>query len=111
MNFPISAQLIPLAPNPDGTILVAGTRVTLETLVNAFRQGETAEAIAEQYSSLDLADVYAVIGYYLRHQDEVEAYLRQQKQLAETVRAENERRFPAVGLRDRLLARQQAKLQ
>ncbi len=111
MNFPISAQLIPLAPNSDGTILVAGTRVTLETLVNAFRQGETAEAIAEQYSSLDLADVYAVIGYYLRHQDEVEAYLHQQKQLAETVRAENERRFSAVGLRDRLLARQQAKLQ
>jgi len=110
MNFPIAAQPIPLAPNADGTILVAGTRVTLETLVGAFQQGETAEAIAEQYSSLDLADVYAVIGYYLRHQTEVEAYLHQQKQFAEAVWAENERRFPAIGLRDRLLARQQGKL-
>jgi uncharacterized protein (DUF433 family) len=110
MNLPISAQLIPLTTNADGTILVSGTRVTLKILVRAFQQGETVEAIAEQYSSLDLADVYAVIGYYLRHQSEVEAYLHQQDQLAATVRVENERRFPTAGLRNRLLARQSAKL-
>ncbi len=109
MQFPMPAQTIPLSPNIDGTILVAGTRVPLEALINAFQQGATAETIAEQYSSLDLADVYAVIGYYLRNQEEVEAYLDQQRQQAQAVRAENERRFPSVGLRDRLLRRQQEK--
>jgi hypothetical protein len=74
-------------------------------VVALFHQGSTAEDIAEQLSSLDLADVYAVISYYLRHQVEVEAYLQQQRQQAEQVQQENQRRFPAHGLRDRLLAR------
>ena len=73
-----------------------------------FKQGTTAEGIVEQYSSLDLADVYAVISYYLRHQNEVESYLQQRQKLAENVRAENERRFPSKGLRDRLLAQRRS---
>ncbi|GAP99295.1 DUF433 domain-containing protein [Leptolyngbya sp. NIES-2104] len=104
--FPIAAQSVPLAKNADGVILVGGTRVTLETLIHAFQQGATAEEIAAQYSSLDLADVYAVISYYLRNRDEIDRYLEQQQQLAKGVRAENEQRFPSAGLRDRLLARQ-----
>ena len=35
----------------------------------------TAEAIVEQYPVLRLADVYAVIAYYLHHIDEVTSYL------------------------------------
>jgi uncharacterized protein (DUF433 family) len=105
MSFTIAADPIPLSTNADGVILVSRTRVTLETVVALFHQGATAEDIAEQLSSLDLADVYAVISYYLRHQAEVEAYLQQQRQQAEQVRQENQRRFPAHGLRDRLLAR------
>jgi hypothetical protein len=54
---------------------------------------------------LELADVYAVISYYLRHQNDVEAYLQQRQERAEGVRVENERQFPSHGLRDRLLAR------
>jgi len=83
---------------------VRGTRVPLDTIVFEFQQGATAEEIVEQYSSLDLADVYAVISYYLRHQSDIETYLQQRQQIAEDVRAENERRFPSKGLRDRLLA-------
>jgi hypothetical protein len=54
-----------------------------------------------------LADVYAVIAYYLRHKEEVEAYLQEQERLSEKIREENEQRFPSKGLRDRLLARRQ----
>jgi hypothetical protein len=73
--------------------------------VSAFNEGATPEEIVSQYSSLDLADVYAVIGYYLRHRTDVEAYLRQRQCQADAVRKENEARFDPQGIRDRLLAR------
>jgi len=56
-------------------IRVGGTRVTLDTVVAAFVAGATAEEIVQQYPSVTLADVYSVIGYYLRHQSEVRTYL------------------------------------
>ncbi|HEY9896343.1 MAG TPA: DUF433 domain-containing protein [Candidatus Sericytochromatia bacterium] len=107
MNLTITIEPTPLVVNTDDVVLVQGTRVPLDTVVLEFKQGATAEEIVEQYSSLDLADVYAVISYYLRHQSDVETYLQQRQQYAEEVRAENERRFPTKGLRDRLLAQRQ----
>jgi hypothetical protein len=58
-----------------------------------------------QYPSLLLADVYAVIGYYLQRQPEVEAYLKQRQQMAHQIRQQNEARFNQQGIRERLLAR------
>ena len=52
---------------------MAGTRVSLDIVVAAFHAGATAEEIARDYPSLRLADIYAVITYYLRHEVEVEA--------------------------------------
>jgi uncharacterized protein (DUF433 family) len=43
----------------------------LETIVTAFDAGATAEEIAQQYASVDLASVYAVISYVLDHREEV----------------------------------------
>lgn len=105
MSFTIVANSVPLLVNPEGVVLVGQTRVPLETVIASYKQGFTAEEIAEQFPALDLADIYAVISYYLRHQDAVEAYIQEQQQRSEQVRAENQRRFPAQGLRDRLLAR------
>jgi len=79
----------------------------LDTVVSAFKSGSTAEEIVFQYPTLDLADVYAVISYYLRHQSDVGAYLQQRQQTAEKVRTENEHRFPSKELHDRLLAQRQ----
>jgi uncharacterized protein (DUF433 family) len=95
----------PLAADADGVLRIAGTRVTLDTLVAAFREGATAETIAEQYPSLSLADVYSTIGYYLRHQEEVDDYLQRGREQAAEVRRQNEAAFDPVGVRDRLLAR------
>ena len=88
---------------------MSGTRVPLGTVVTQFKQGATAEEIVVQFDSLNLADVYAVIAFYLRHQNEVEAYLQERERISEQVRAEVERRFPSKGLRDRLLSRRQAR--
>ena len=106
MTISIATEPIPLIVGPEGVIRVGNTRVTLDTVVAAFLEGATAEEIAQQYPSLDLADVYAVIGYYLRRRSEVEAYLQQRQQQAEEMRKENESRFAPQSVRARLLARQ-----
>lgn len=89
----------------DGVRRVAGTRVPLDTVVFAFRDGATPEEIVQQYPALELADAYEAVTHYLRHRGDVDAYLAQHEAAARTVRVENERRFPAVGVRERLLAR------
>jgi uncharacterized protein (DUF433 family) len=99
------AELVPLSVASDGAIRIGGTRVTLDAVAEAFRDGATAEEIAQQYPSLPLADVYSVLGYLLRHEAEASAYLSQRAEQRKTVRAENERRFDAEGVRARLLAR------
>jgi uncharacterized protein (DUF433 family) len=98
-------ERIPVQTDGDGVIRVGGTRVTLDTLVSTFETGATAEEIVQQYPSLALADVYAVIAYYLRHRTDVDAYVARRRSTAGQVRQENERRFDPAGLRDRLLAR------
>ena len=105
MSLAVVAELAPLTLDQDGVMRVATTRVSLATVVAAFQEGATAETIAQQYPSLTLADVYAVIGYYLRHQADVDAYLAEQQEEADRVRQQNEVRFNPVGVRERLLAR------
>ncbi len=101
MALPIEAEPIPLIMDTDGVVRVGGTRVTLDTVVAAFEDGATAEEIVQQYPSLQLADVYAVIGYYLRRRSEVEAYLQQWQAQASEVRRQNEAKFDPYGIRDR----------
>ena len=98
-------QPVPLDTDHDGVVRVAGTRVTLDTVVHAFRDGATAEEISQQYPSLALADIYSVLGYYLRHQMEINAYLSARAEAGDAARRLNEARFDPQGVRDRLLAR------
>jgi uncharacterized protein (DUF433 family) len=66
MTLVIGIEPVPLATDAGSVVRVGGTRVTLDTVVTAFEEGATAEEIVHQYPSLKLADIYAVIGYYLR---------------------------------------------
>jgi uncharacterized protein (DUF433 family) len=106
MTLAIPLETAPIETDAQGVVLVAKTRVTLDTVVTAFLEGCTPEEIKEQYPSLQLADIYLVIGYYLRHQDEVHNYLAERKRQSDLIRQETEQRFNPVGIRDRLLARQ-----
>ena len=96
---------VPLVTDADGVIRIRNTRVTLDTIVTAFREGATAEEIIQQYPSLHLGDVYSVIGYYLHRQAEIDTYLDKRKQLAHEIRIKNENQFDPVGVRARLLSR------
>jgi uncharacterized protein (DUF433 family) len=103
-----ATETIPLETDAHGVIRVSNTRVTLDTIVIAFKDGATAEEIAQQYPTVPLADVYYIIGYYLRRRDEVESYLKERKQEADELQVQMEARFNPVGIRERLLARQKS---
>ena len=105
MSLVIANSPVPLKTDVDGVVRVGNTRVILDTVIDAFKEGVIAEEIVSQYPTLNLADVYAVIGYYLQHQSEIEAYLRQRRQIANKVRKQNEMHFNQKGIRKSLLAR------
>jgi uncharacterized protein (DUF433 family) len=109
MSLAGATEVIPFRVDTDGVARIRGTRVPLETVVAAFKDGATAEEIVQQYPSLNLADVYSVIGYYLRQSPELIEYLQQRKAHAELVRKQNEARFDLKGVRNRLLARRTSK--
>lgn len=105
MAISIAPEQTPLTTDQDGVVRVAKTRVTLDTVVGAFLDGATAEEIVQRYPSLTLADVYLVIGYYLRRRAEVDVYLEERRKNAAEVRRQNEARYDPAGVRERLMAR------
>lgn len=96
---------VPLTTDESGVMRVAGTRVSLDSVLYAFNEGATPEEIVQDFPTLDLAAVYAVVGYYLQNRAEVEQYIEQRKMQREESEREIEARFNPTGLRERLLAR------
>ena len=58
-----------------GGYYVAGTRISLDSVVCSFKEGQSPEAIQEDFPSLKRAQIYGVIAFYLDHQGEVDKYL------------------------------------
>ena len=107
MTLEIFTKPVPLSVDRDGVARVGGSRVTLETVVGAFKLGSTAEEIAQQYPTVALSDVYSLLGYYLHEREEIEAYLGERSAKSDAVRSEIESRFDSDGIRDRLVSRSQ----
>lgn len=106
MTLPLEKEPVPLTTTREGILRVAGTRVTLDTVVAAFKSGSTPEDVVDSYPTLSLEDVHAVLSYYRRHQAEVEVYLAKREVQREAIRRENEARFGnGRELKERLLAR------
>jgi uncharacterized protein (DUF433 family) len=85
----------------DGAYYVASTRISLDSIVHAFRRGESAETICQNFELLHLEEVYGAIAYYLANQADIDAYLiRQNEKWAEGKR--NAEPLPD-GLRERLM--------
>jgi len=110
MNLPIQAVAVPLFDDGQGGLRVTGTRVLLERIVHAFEDGATPEGIVQSYDTLHLADVYAVLAWYLRHKEEVEGYLNNRADEADAIRRKIEANQPdRTELRARLMARRTQK--
>jgi uncharacterized protein (DUF433 family) len=85
----------------DDNYYVAATRISLDSIVYAFRRGESPETICQNFELLHLEEVYGAIAYYLANQVEIDAYLiRQKRKWVEGGR--NAEPLPP-GLRDRLV--------
>jgi uncharacterized protein (DUF433 family) len=62
----------------EGSYRVTDTRVSLDSVVRAYWDGQLPEAIAIDFPSLSLVQVYGAITYYLQHRSEIDAYLTEQ---------------------------------
>jgi uncharacterized protein (DUF433 family) len=84
----------------DGSYYVTGTRISLDSIIYAFRRGESPETICQNCELLELEEVYGAIAYYLANQAGIDAYLRQGQKWTEG--KHNAEPLPA-GLRERLM--------
>jgi len=72
----------------DGGYYVAGTRISLDSVVYAFNRGDSPERILEEFPLLDkVSRVYGAIAFYLDHKADIDRYLE-----------ETEREFEANGV-------------
>jgi uncharacterized protein (DUF433 family) len=83
MSFAVRAEAPPIYEDDSGALRVGDSRVLLEIVIRAFQDGATPETIVQRYPTLDLRDVYAIVAYYLRHREEVEAHLERRERIAQ----------------------------
>jgi uncharacterized protein (DUF433 family) len=65
---------------------IGSTRVSLDSVVYSWRQGDSPETIADNFPALTLEQVYGAIAFYLAHQIEIDDYLRQGEAEAEQLK-------------------------
>ena len=107
-GLPLPVSLPPLRLDEGGAVRVGNSRISLDLVVEQYENGMTPEDMVRAYDTLVLADVYAVIAYYLRRGDEVRAYLKRREEEGEAWRAMIEAERPRVS-REELLARRSAR--
>jgi uncharacterized protein (DUF433 family) len=78
----------------NGGYYVAGTRVSLDSVVYAYLRGESPEGIVESFPALTLDQVNRAVTFYLANREMVDAYLLRQKQEFERMRQEARARNP-----------------
>jgi uncharacterized protein (DUF433 family) len=101
-------ELFPLRVDHGGVVRVGNSRISLDLIVEQYENGMTPEDMVRAYDTLALADVHAVIAYYLRHRDEVRAYLKRRAEEADTLRGKIETERPRV-TSEELAARRNAR--
>lgn len=88
-----------------GVIRIGASRVSLDSVVIAFKQGYSPEEIALDFDSLTLGEVYSAINHYLQNREEIENYLKERARQSEEIRTDVETRFDPASIRDSLLVR------
>jgi uncharacterized protein (DUF433 family) len=104
MSRAVAADPTPLRRDENGVLRMGETRVSFDSIVYRHKQGDTPAEIHEGFPDVPLADIFAAISYYLRHQEEVEGYLAECEAEAERIRREVEVRPETQALRAKLRA-------
>lgn len=100
---------MPMRVDEHGVIRIGGTRVTFESIIHSYLQSEPPESIHESFSTVSLTDIYLVIGYYLAHREQMDAYLKQRDEVFEQTRREWEAKYPPKVTKEELLRRLEAR--
>ena len=83
----------------DEGFYIKGTRVPMDSIVHEYRNGASPESIRQAFPILTLEQVYGAITFYLGHQEDVDATIRD----AERAWSEFEATHPVPeSIRDRL---------
>lgn len=77
----------------DGGYWITGTRVSLDSLVYAFRRGAAPDTIRRSFPALTLEEVYGALTFYLSHEQEIDDYLRQSEMEFETQAEQRREKF------------------
>jgi uncharacterized protein (DUF433 family) len=105
MSMTLQADPLPLTRDEHGSIRIRNTRVLLELVIRAYKDGASAEEIVRRFDTLEIADVHAVLAHYLRHRAEVEEYLGRRDAEAQELRKQIEEAMPPRISREELQAR------
>jgi uncharacterized protein (DUF433 family) len=107
-TLPLHAERPPLRVEEGGVVRVGKSRIALDLLVREYDNGMTPEDMVRAYDTLELADVYAALAYYLRHRAEVKVYLDRREEEAARLRTLIESQGPPRPTKAELLARRRA---
>ena len=77
-TLPTGPFMVPFQLDEYGTYRVGNTRIPLERVIECYGRGDSAADIVHSFPDLRLADVFAVLSYYLNHVEEVKEYCRRQ---------------------------------
>jgi uncharacterized protein (DUF433 family) len=61
----------------DGGYWIRGTRISLDSIVYAFKRGAAPESIQRAFPLLTLEEIYGAITFYLAHAQDIDTYLAQ----------------------------------
>jgi uncharacterized protein (DUF433 family) len=78
----------------NGGFYVAGSRVSLDSVVYAYLRGESSIGIAESFRSLSLDQIDGAIKYYLANRVDVDEYLERQRIRIDEMREQSRRERP-----------------
>ncbi len=72
---------------------IEGTRISLDSIVYSFLNGESPESIAQNFPLLSLEQVYGAVTFYLANREMVDTYLQEGEaefqQLQQSLREKN----------------------
>ncbi len=88
-----TAQIEPVTyayQTPQGSWRVTGSRVSLDSIIHAHREGRTPQEIVEWFPTLSLEQVHGAIAFYLHHRELLDAYMEQQQRRWEELRQQSE---------------------
>jgi uncharacterized protein (DUF433 family) len=80
----------------EGGYYIAGSRVSLDSVVYAFLRGEPPEGIVESFPALSLEQVFGAVAFYLANRESIDAYLRDGRAEFARMRDESRRKHPAL---------------